>query len=52
MMTVTYGLLAIACLLLWWRVRWAWAFVMAALVLGIVVFVGDVDFSSNLGIQL
>ncbi len=52
MMTVTYGLLAAGCMALWTRARWGWALVMAALVLGIVVFVGDVDFSSNLGIQL
>ncbi len=52
MMTVTYGLLAIACFILWRRVRWGWTLVMAALVLGIVVFARDVDFSSNLGIQL
>ncbi len=52
MMTVTYGLLAVASTLLWRRVRWAWALVMAALILGIVVFMQDVDFSTNLGIQL
>ena len=52
MMTVTFGLLAAGCIALWRRARWGWALVMAALVLGIVVFVGDVDFSSNLGIQL
>jgi hypothetical protein len=52
MMTVTYGLLALASILLWRRVRWGWTLVMAALILGIVVFVQDVDFSTNLGIQL
>lgn len=51
MMTVTYGLLTVACFLLWRRVRWSWTLVMAALVLGIIVFVRDVDFSSNLGLQ-
>ncbi len=52
MMTVTYGLLAVASVLLWRRARWAWTLVLAALILGIVIFVQDVDFSSNLGIQL
>lgn len=52
MMTVTFGLLALACILLWWRVQWGWALVMAALVLGMIVFMQDVDFSTNLGIQL
>ncbi len=52
MMTVTYALLALACILLWRRVQWSWTLVMAALVLGIVIFMQDVDFSSNLGIQL
>ena len=52
MMTVTYALLAIASILLWRRVQWSWALVMAALVLGIVIFMQDVDFSSNLGVQL
>ena len=52
MTTITYALLAVACVLLWRRVQWSWALVMAALILGIIVFVHDVDFSSNLGVQL
>ncbi len=52
MMTVSFALLAVASLLLWRRVQWAWTLVVAALVLGIVIFVRDVDFATNLGIQL
>ncbi len=52
MMTVTYALLAASCILLWRRVRWSWTLVIAALLIGIGAFVGDVDFSSSLGIQL
>jgi hypothetical protein len=53
MMTVTYGLLALSSYFLWRRQSaWGWAAVMIALVLGIVIFMGDVDFSSKLGVQL
>ncbi len=51
-MTIAFGLLAVASLLLWRRVQWSWTLVVAALLLGIVIFVQDVDFSTNLGIQL
>jgi hypothetical protein len=38
---------------LWWsKAQWGWAAVMVALIIGIVIFVGDVDFTQNLGIQL
>ena len=53
MMTVTFGLLAVSCFFLWRReAQWGWAVVMIALILGIVIFMGDVDFSSKLGVQL
>lgn len=53
MMTVAFGLLAVSCFFLWLRkARWGWAVVMIALILGIVIFMGDVDFSTNLGLQL
>lgn len=53
MMTVTFGLFAVSSFFLWWRkARWGWALVMAALALGVIIFVQDVDFSSPLGIQL
>lgn len=53
MMTLTMGLLAVAAFFLWWRqAGWGWTLVMLALVIGIVIFMGDVDFSSNLGVQL
>ena len=53
MMTVAFGLFAVSCFFLWHRnAQWGWAAVMIALIFGIIIFVGDVDFSSNLGIQL
>jgi hypothetical protein len=53
MMTVTYGLLAVSAFFLWRRKSaWGWAAVLIALLLGIVIFMGDVDFSSRLGVQL
>lgn len=53
MMTLAFALLAVAAFFLWWRkATWGWAVVMAVLILGIVIFVGDVDFTQNLGIQL
>ncbi len=53
MMTVAFGLLAVSCYFLWRRkVRWGWVAVMIALILGIIIFMGDVDFSSKLGLQL
>ena len=53
MMTVAIALLAVSCFFLWVRkAQWAWTLVMAALIIGIVIFVTDVDFSANLGIQL
>lgn len=53
MMTLTYALLAVAAFFLWWRrAEWGWIAVLVALGLGIVIFVGDVDFSQSLGIRL
>lgn len=53
MMTLTFALLAVSSFFLWWRkAQWGWVAVLAALVLGLVVFSGDVDFSQNLGIRL
>jgi hypothetical protein len=53
MMTLTMGLLALSAFFLWWRkARWGWAVVMAALAIGIIIFIGDVGFSSSLGVQL
>lgn len=53
MMTVTFGLLAVSSYFLWRReAEWGWAAVLIVLVLGIVIFMGDVDFSSRLGVQL
>jgi hypothetical protein len=53
MMTLANLLLAIASLLvLRGNAGWASAAIIAVLVIGIVIFVHDVDFASNLGIQL
>ena len=53
MMTVTWGLLALGCFFLWRRkAQWGWAAVVAALIIGTVIFIRDVDFAANLGIQL
>lgn len=53
MMTLTFALLAVSSFFLWWRkAQWGWVAVLAALVLGLVVFSGDVDFSQNLGVRL
>jgi MYXO-CTERM domain-containing protein len=53
MMTLAFGLIALSLFFLWRRrTRWGWAAVMVALVLGIIIFMGDVDFTSKLGVQL
>ena len=53
MMTLAMLLLTVSVFFLWWRkAQWGWATVIAALIVGIVIFVQDVDFSTNLGIQL
>ena len=52
MMTLTFALLAGNCFFLLRRkAKWGPAVVMAALVIGVVIFVRDVDFAANLGIQ-
>jgi drug/metabolite transporter (DMT)-like permease len=53
MMTLTWVLLAVSCYFLWRReARWGWAVVVAALIVGIIIFTRDVDFTTNLGVQL
>lgn len=53
MMTLAFALIAVSSFFLWRRrAGWGWAAVMAALLLGIVIFMGDVDFGANLGVQL
>jgi preprotein translocase subunit SecD len=53
MMAATWALLAISSFFLWrYKSRWGWVAVMAALALGIVIFMRDVDFNANLGVQL
>jgi hypothetical protein len=53
MMTLAFTLLAVSSYFLWTqKVRWGWAVVLAVLVLGLIIFVRDVDFATNLGTQL
>jgi hypothetical protein len=53
MMTLTFGSIAAGCFLLWRRkAQWSWALVMAALIAGIAIFIGDVDLGTRLGVQL
>lgn len=53
MMTLAHGVLALSCYFLWRRkADWGWLAVILVLAVGIVIFMGDVDFSTNLGIQL
>lgn len=53
MMTLAYALIALSTFFLWRRQsRWGWMVMLIVLCLGITIFVRDVDFSSNLGIQL
>ena len=53
MMTAAMILLTVSCIFLWWsKAQWVWVPVMAALIIGMIIFVNDVDFTTNLGIQL
>jgi hypothetical protein len=53
MTTLAFGLIAVSCFLLWRKnAAWTWTLVLAAIAVGAVVFVGDVDFGTKLGIQL
>jgi len=53
MTTVTFALIAASCFFLWrGGAAWSWALVLVALAIGGLVFVGDVDFSTKLGLQL
>lgn len=53
MTTLAFGLIAVSCYLLWrGNAAWTWTLVLAALVVGGIVFVGDVDFGTKLGVQL
>lgn len=53
MMTLANLLLALASLFVWRRnASWGLAAIIAVLAIGVVIFVRDVDFASNLGIQL
>lgn len=53
MMTTAMLLLTLSSIFLWWqKAQWVWLPVMAALILGIIIFVQDVDFATDLGRQL
>lgn len=53
MMTLAFALLALSSYFLWInKARWGWSVVLVVLVLGLIIFVRDVDFATNLGTQL
>lgn len=53
MMTLAFALIAVGSFFLWRRkAQWSWVLVMAALIVGVIIFVGDVDFGAKLGVQL
>lgn len=50
---MAHGLIALSAYFLWRNnARWGWMTILLVLVLTIVIFMRDVDFSSNLGVQL
>jgi hypothetical protein len=51
MMVLTFLLIAIASFALLKKAQWAWMLVMVALVVALGIFINDVDFSTNLGLQ-
>jgi len=53
MTTLAFALIAASCFFLWrGGAVWSWVLVLVALTVGGLVFVGDVDFGTPLGIQL
>ncbi len=53
MMTLSLALLSVGCFFLWRRQsHWVWITVVVALAIGIAIFVQDVDFHTDLGVQL
>jgi hypothetical protein len=51
MMVLSFGLFAVGSYTLLRRWSWGWWLVMAALVVGTIVFIRDVDWSQPLGLQ-
>jgi hypothetical protein len=51
MMVLTFLLIAIASFALLKKAQWAWMLVMVALLVALGIFINDVDFSTNLGLQ-
>ena len=51
MMVLTFLLIAIASIALLKKAQWGWILVMVALLVALGIFVNDVDFSTNLGLQ-
>lgn len=53
MTTLAFALIAAGCFFLWRsNAAWSWMLVLVALAIGGIVFAGDVDFSTRLGLQL
>ncbi|MEM7462871.1 MAG: hypothetical protein AAF362_09320 [Pseudomonadota bacterium] len=53
MMTLAHLIIAVSAFFLWRRnAEWGWITMMLVLVIGLYIFLQDVDFSSNLGVQL
>jgi hypothetical protein len=51
MMVLTFLLISIASIALLKKAQWGWILVMVALLVALGIFVNDVDFSTNLGLQ-
>jgi hypothetical protein len=51
MMVLVFLLIAVASFSLLKKAKWGWVLVMVALLIALGIFIGDVDFSTNLGLQ-
>jgi Flp pilus assembly protein TadB len=51
MMVLTFLLIAVASFALLKKTQWGWILVMVALLMALGIFINDVDFSTNLGLQ-
>ena len=51
MMVLTFLLITIASSALLKKAQWGWILVMVALLVALGIFINDVDFSTNLGLQ-
>jgi hypothetical protein len=51
MMVLVFLLIAVASFSLLKKAKWGWVLVMVALLIALGIFISDVDFSTNLGLQ-